>query len=119
MDEHFYRITETTYSAGCDDWGDPIPGGPTRTNLSKYKVLRRTPKGAWIEDLGGLFSDRRFVLLSARKRFAAPTVEEAIESYKARKARQIKILNGQIRRAEEALRYLDTHGFYFDERKWA
>lgn len=112
--EHWYRVEETAYSAGVNEWGDPLPGGPTRTNLRAYLVIKRTPTGAWIEADHG----KRFVSLNWRKRFALPTVEEAIESYKARKRRQLTILKAQIERVNEALAYLDVKGFYSDARKW-
>lgn len=115
MTDYFYRVEETTYSAGCDEFGDPLPGGPTMTNLHAYEVIKRTPCGAWIAagDTG-----RKFVLLTANKRYAVPTVEEAIESFKARKKRQKAIYAARIKSIDEALRYLDEKGFYSDQRKW-
>lgn len=114
MSEWFYRVTETTYSAGADQWGDPIPGGPTRTNLEAFRVIRHTPKGVWIEHGLGVC----FVNLSWRKKFALPTAEEAIESYRARKRRELSIYAARARRINEALAYLDTKGFYTDARRW-
>lgn len=116
--KYWYRITETTYSAGSDDWGDPLPGGPTRTSLEAYRVIKETPKGVWIDAPSNDWRDRRFVNKGARKRFACPTVEEAIASYKARKRRQIAILKSRIKKVEEALVYLDKRGFYVDSREW-
>lgn len=108
----WYRVEETTYSAGVDEWGDPVPGGPTKTNLQAYEVIRLTPKGGWVAgDRGPVF-----VNLSWRKRFAVPTVEEAVTSFYARKTRQIRIAQATIRRAEEAMRYLRTEGFHWDAR---
>lgn len=115
---YWYRITETTYSAGVDDWGDPLPGGPTYPNLEAYRVLKETPKGVWLDAPSSDWKDRRFVNRSSRKRFACPTIEEAIESYKARKRRQIGIMKSRIKMVEEALAYLDKRGFYTDAREW-
>lgn len=66
---------------------------------TEYIVEKHTSKGVWINDFG----HRRFVLNSARKRFAHPTKEEALESFRARKKRQIKILTRQLERARAAL----------------
>lgn len=73
----------------------PRTDGAT-VNLNSYQVTKETPKGVWLEG-------RRFVLRGARKRFACPTVEEAAESFVARKRRQINILRAQLRHAEAAL----------------
>lgn len=115
MTEYFYRVEETTYSAGVDEYGDPLPyRGQTRTNLYAFKVLKRTRCGAWID----LYGERKFVNLERYKRFALPTVEEAVESYKARKKRQIGIYTARIQAIEEALFYLDMNGFYTDAREY-
>ena len=66
----------------------------------KYDVKKTTPKGVWI--YAGL--DKKFVLLSARKKFAHPTKEEALDSFIARKKRQMSIVRYQFTRAEIALR---------------
>lgn len=114
MTERWYRVTETTYSAGVNEWGDPIPGGPTRTNLESYAVMRHTPTGVWLETFDG----PRFVSRNWNKMFATPTVDEAITSYRMRKARQLRILRSQIARTEDALLYLANTGFYSDCRDW-
>jgi hypothetical protein len=43
------------------------------------------------------------VLLTANKRWACPTQEEAIESFIARKQKHIRILMANLKRAEEEL----------------
>lgn len=112
---YWYRVEETTYSAGVDEWGDPLPGGPTRPNLICCKVEKVTACGAWVLDRNGW---PKFVNLSWGKRYALPTVGEAIVSFKARKQRQIRIAQADIKRAEEVLERLDKEGFYNDGRKW-
>jgi len=67
--------------------------------LRKYTVIRRTPKGAWIREYGR----DRFVLLTARKRFACNTKDEALESFIARKEAQIRKLRGQLKKAKADL----------------
>jgi hypothetical protein len=69
--------------------------------LREFNVVRYTPQGAWIEQYG----HGRFVLRNSRKRYACPSKEEALESFRARKKRQIKILTSQLERAKLALIY--------------
>jgi hypothetical protein len=71
-----------------------------RVSVTKYPVLRHTPKGVWL-DIGG--GRERFVLKRGRKRFACPTQDAAMESFKARKERQRKILMAQLQGVEAAL----------------
>jgi hypothetical protein len=75
-----------------------------RVYLSKYPITKKTNKGIWID----IFGRKRFVLLSARKKYACLTQEEALESFKARKNRQIRILNSQLTHAKEALDQAET-----------
>lgn len=70
--------------------------------LSSFEVLKHTPAGVWIDEFGH-GKKTRFVLTRARKRYACPTVEEALASYHARKKRQASILRYQLRNAEAAL----------------
>ncbi len=65
----------------------------------EFKVLSNTEHGVWID----VYGHKRFVNLGSRKRYACPTVEEALESYQARKKRQIRILTRQLKQAEAAL----------------
>lgn len=100
-----YRYEEVGYSPGCDQFDNPYPGCNLRVELRKYRIARVTPCGVWI-DTSYSFGDPvgdKFILLSANKRFACPTLEEAAESFKARKRRQIQILSTQLKRVQTAL----------------
>ena len=55
--------------------------------------MKETPKGYWIEG-------NKWISNYARKRSAYPTKEEAWESFKCRKERQVSILKMQLRIAE-------------------
>lgn len=70
-------------------------GGRAIVAIHSYDISRRTPCGFWIK----LLSREIWVKASGKKRFAHPTKEEAIESFKARKHRQIKILQAQMEHA--------------------
>jgi len=73
--------------------------GVVKVHLRKLPVIRYTPCGAWL-DIG---LKERFVLTTATKRWAAPTPEEALKSFKARKKRQVQILSNQLNDAKTAL----------------
>lgn len=68
----------------------------TRLKCYDFNILRFTKCGCWIEG-------EKFVLLSGKKRYAYPTKEEALESFKRRKAMQIKILTRLLAQAKNAL----------------
>jgi hypothetical protein len=97
--EKLYRIEGVTYAAYYDE--DYYSRAPGRSELHtrEYLVIGRTRKGAWID----VYGEKKFVNLTARKKFACETVEEARESFKQRKRRQIGILSAQL---EQAKKYL-------------
>ena len=64
--------------------------------LSELLVIRKTLCGVWLELPFG--SGKRFVRKDARKRYACPTKDEAIDSFIARKRRQTRILTVQLNR---------------------
>lgn len=104
--EVFYRYYEVVYSAGTDEWGDPLPGaGRLAVELMEIPVIKRTPCGAWI----GWFEDeKRFVNLNRNKCYALPTIAEARASFIARKKRQAQIMAARMRHAERALSIAQT-----------
>ena len=67
--------------------------------VSKYPIVRKTPKGCWVDDYG----KERFVLEGEGKRFAYYTKEKALYNFLRRKQTQIKILNTQLLHATQAL----------------
>lgn len=105
--EVWYRVEDRLSSGGSlDVHGEYVPGGSYVTvQVVKFPVIKNTPEGAWLR-VGG---ERRFVLREARKRFAAPTVELALESFIARKTRQVGILEAQARNARRAIE-IAKHG---------
>lgn len=68
-----------------------------------YKVVSKTPRGCWIMPKGvDDLKLKRFVRDVGRKRFAYLTRKEAMESFKCRKAAQIRILERQLGMARKA-----------------
>lgn len=74
----------------------------------KYQVIKHTPKGVWLSRFAWCswcaVDGKRFVLKDSRKRFAAPTEAEALESFIRRKERHSSILRGQLEDVTDALR---------------
>lgn len=102
--DFWYRYEDSLISAGVDECDNPL--GPPRVHvyLYEYPVIKYTPKGAWIS----VGVEKKFVLRDARKRFACPTVEEARESFIARKRAYVRHLNARMVRAQEAIRFVET-----------
>jgi hypothetical protein len=88
---------------------------PYELLLNEYKVLKITPRGVWIKyprndkyPVGKYIEGKKFILEKigyfnkekTKKRFAWPTKEEALISYKKRKEGQIWIIENQLRIAK-------------------
>lgn len=73
--------------------------------LRTFKLVKETPSGYWIDNDEGLFNysqilvKPKWVSKYARKRFCCVTKLEALESFIARKSRQILILQEQLNTA--------------------
>jgi hypothetical protein len=94
-------MTETWYRYRDYCVGDGEGWSEVRIACDAYRVLKYTPKGVWLSL--GHSTDKRWVSKSSRKQFACPTKELALESFKARKRRQISIYAGRLGNAKEAL----------------
>lgn len=75
--------------------------GSSRVELVMLKlpILKHTPCGVWI----GEYGNKKFVNLRAKKCFACPTVEEAMESFLKRKERQRGLILTQLERVKTAI----------------
>ncbi len=88
-----YRYDERDYGEGCHP--------AVRIQLYEYSVVRETPKGYWIRI--PYYFGKKWVSNYTKKRFAYPSTEEAMLSFKARKRRQVAILEYKLSRASMAL----------------
>lgn len=70
--------------------------------LHKYVVSKVTEKGVWVVPENFSSSYRKFILLSAKKKYAHASEKEALDSFIARKKRQILILQSQLEDAKTA-----------------
>lgn len=104
-DVWWYRYKDTQYAAPLDEYDNPVGTGQLKVELEKYRVVRETPMGVWLSFLG--VSAPRFCRRDSRRRFACPTIEEARESFIARKRRQIAIHQKTVDRAKRAIRIIE------------
>ena len=106
--EYLYRYDHVA-TADWDEDSCMARNRRIRLYLSRYKIVKRTEKGTWI-DMGGYtvsgkhFGPKdKFVLTQARKHYACETLEEALKSYQRRKVLQIGYLSTQQADAERGL----------------
>jgi len=94
----WYRYEVRHYAPPLNEFDEIDFGAVGRRELVLVEcpVLRVTKCGVRL-------TDGRFILKQSRKRYACPTKEEAMESFKRRKTVQISILKAQLRSAEEDL----------------
>lgn len=97
MTTYWYRYEDVRHAI-VDEW-DNVESTYTAVYLHKYPLLKETPKGGWID----IYGTRKFVLLTARKKFAVPTIEQAKESFIARKNAQIRHNQKRIDDAKQAI----------------
>lgn len=99
----WFRLEDVVYAASVDEYGYPYGSGTVAVRLWKMPVEKVTPKGVRLYG--------RFVRNEGRKRWAHPTVEEAITSFRARKGRQIDYARAVVTRAEQALSLVEKGVF--------
>lgn len=106
---NLYRYEDVQYAGPTDELGESSGPGDLRVELRTFTVIRETPKGAWI--VAHSMDGPRFVNLHARKQYACRTLEEAAESFRARKQRQMRIHQAAVRRAQHALDIINKEDF--------
>jgi len=107
MAEVWHRI-EVQHHATVNDFGE-VDGRWSTVRQRQFEVIKLTPKGAWLRT--GL-SGKKFVLREMQHRgraFAAPTVEQAADDFRARKAFHINRLQAQINRANKELALVESY----------
>lgn len=101
--DKWYRYADITYGAPLDEWENPI--GQPRTEMVQtcFLVDKVTPMGVWLVHDSFPSSYRRFCLAGSRRQFACPTIALALESYIARKAKQLSIFEMRAATVRELL----------------
>lgn len=97
---YLYRLSDVGYSIS-DEYGDHAYTD-TCVELDAYPIHKVTPCGHTLEHYSG--ARRRFVSSQTDKRFALPTIEDAVENFIRRKTRQAQIYE---RRANTARRCIE------------
>lgn len=99
-----YRIESKFYAPSLDEFDNPTGPSQQVLEVKKFKIIKVTAAGIWID----YWTRPKFVLLTAHKKFACLSLEEAKKSFRARKDRQIRILSNQLHRAEYALKMVEA-----------
>lgn len=109
----YFRYEEVLRGTGyTDQSGEYVSTGSyVELQLREFKVLKETPCGVRIDDyMRSSQPHGRFISRDWNKQWASPTVEEARQSFIARKRRQARILEARLRQAQEAMK-LAEDGF--------
>lgn len=101
--EYWYRYSYEVDYGGIDYLSFDCSKPTIRLVKELWVVQRHTPKGVWIIRQDAWCNKERFVLNNARKRWAYPTPELALQSFIARKQKQKTILTSQLSNVIEAL----------------
>lgn len=101
----WYRIEDRRYSI-ADDYGDHAYTDHDAA-IRVLTVIKVTPKGVRVQF--GTCGEVHFVLDSATRKFACPTVALALESYQARKRRQMGIYQARIDGIRDSLLAAERH----------
>ena len=96
--EYWYRFDSRV-------WRDYDRIKTVAITLYRFAVVRYTQQGVWLDY--GIEKDK-FVLINSRKRFACPTLDEAKESFLARKKIQLIILEEQTEDVRRILLEADS-----------
>jgi len=88
------KLYRYEYNTQCENLLDDI-----RPMLWEFEIIRHTPKGCFIQ----VGQKTKFVLNSAKNRYAYETVDLAKEAFIRRKRNEIAILKNRIKVAEAYL----------------
>lgn len=96
---HLYRYVELVYGTDWDDFEEKWINDRMRLVRDSYRIAKVTRCGVWIDLNYGV---RKFVLLTATKKWACKTPKEALYSFIKRKERQMWLAEAKLSRAKEA-----------------
>jgi hypothetical protein len=98
MIKEVYRYEAVSYAV--TDHTDHVIASLPKLELRTYNVWKETPKGYWVgygsPSGGSLRGSARWVSKTAKKRYAYPTTEEALQSFIKRYERRVEILRKQL-----------------------
>lgn len=94
-----YRFEDRLCSV-ADEYGEHAYS-TTEVTLHKFEILKHTKCGIWIRDYGGA---KRFINQTCTKQYAHEKVEDALQSFIARKEKQAHIYRARADTAIYAIR---------------
>lgn len=111
MKEIWHRFEEYSTAPPVDEFDNIC--GPSQVHIRhiKLRVVRYTSKGVRLTDAmtrDNWSTINKLVLHNSRKKYACPTIEEAITSFKARKNKQIRIYKAKIDEIRRALQLIEN-----------
>ena len=115
-DEIYYRVEDP---ALISDW---LGNNICKPLLRKYIVMKHTHCGVWViptwcagytscendHAKSKIKKNKKFILNNSHKKFAYPTVEQAIASYALRKKRQQVILKARLEETEAYVKIAES-----------
>lgn len=104
--EVYWRVEARRYSYVVDPEAEIYGVTRPRLEATWWSVQKHTPKGVRL-NVGTL------VLHNSVKKWACPTLGEAIQSFKARKNKQIAILTARLNAAKQELALLEPKNARF------
>lgn len=102
--QKLYRYEAQRYSVHVGD--DYYETSDAVLKCCVYDVVKKTPRGYWITYAFG--GKDKWVSSDSRKRFAHPSEEEALESYKLRKKSFVGHCEVRLSRAKEDLALINA-----------
>lgn len=108
MTDKYYRYQEEANPVFDMD-GDCIGRGSTRIRLHVFEASVATPCGTWLSHYG--MEKYKWVSHTSMKRFAYPDLDQALIGFRARKRRQLKILEARIKPVKRALEIIENPQF--------
>lgn len=110
--QKFYRIYEQLQESG---WN----GVRVRCFVETWYLVRKTPCGWWISPYTPNYhgwdyamQENKWIGRDHVKKYAYPSMEEAIVGYRMRKRREIKILKSRLKVAEAAYELAQKPDFF-------
>lgn len=102
-----WRCELKQYSVVVDAERDLYGVSDPVLEMQWFRIVARTPCGAWIT--WGFGGKDKFVRLTARKRWACETEDEALRSFVARSKRYRAVLRARLKIVEQGLSMVLEH----------
>ncbi len=102
-ENYLYRVEVVQYAAPLDEFENPIGVGELKLDERKFRILKTTKCGDWIDNYGW----KKFVRAEATRKYANRTLDGAYEDLRATKLKRIKILENKIRQNNRIVKMIE------------